>query len=82
MKVDCDTMYYMTLKKAWYIEGYTMSGGAYCRNCVAETLGDNSFNDPYTLLENSNFTPIFASDIDSDELEEMYCEYCFDPLGG
>ena len=74
-------MYYMSLKKAWYIEGYTMNGGAYCRDCVAETLNDSTFSDPYCVDEHDSFTPIFASDIDSDELADMYCEYCFDPLG-
>lgn len=68
------------MKKAWYIEGYTMQGAAYCRDCVAETLNDESFSDPYVTDEHPNFTPIFASDIETDELEEMYCEYCFESL--
>jgi hypothetical protein len=68
------------MKKAWYIEGYTMGGNTYCRNCVAETLNDDSFCDPYTTDEHAWWTPIFASDVDTSELEEMYCEYCFEPL--
>jgi hypothetical protein len=68
------------MKKAWYIEGYTLNGAAYCRDCVAETLSDSSYSDPYTTDETESFTPIFASDIDSDELEELYCEYCFESL--
>jgi hypothetical protein len=74
-------MWYMTLKKAWYIEGYTQSGSAYCRECVAETLDDDLFRDPYCVEEDVSFTPIFSSDISSDELADMYCEYCFEPLG-
>lgn len=67
-------------KKAWFIEGYTNNGGVYCRNCIAETLNDETFNDPYCVEEHDDFTPIFASDVSSDELEEMYCEYCFEAL--
>lgn len=70
------------MKKAWYIEGYTNSGAAYCRGCVAETLDDTTFNDPYTTDEHEDFKPIFASDIDADELENLYCEYCFESLSG
>lgn len=73
-------MYYMTLKKSWYIEGYTQQGAVYCRNCVAETLEDEIFSDPYCVEEHSDFSPIFASDVTDDELADMYCEYCFDPL--
>lgn len=69
------------LKKSWYIEGYTMGGGAYCRECVAETLSDDDFRDPYCTATHPSFTPIFASDIESDELEELNCEYCFGELG-
>lgn len=69
-----------SMKKAWYIEGYTMGGNTYCRDCVAETLNDDSFRNPYTNDEDSYWTPIFNSDVDISELEEMYCEYCFDPL--
>ena len=68
------------MKKAWYIEGYTMKGAVYCRQCVAETLEDDSFCNPYTQDEHESFTPIFASDIESEELEDMYCEYCFESL--
>lgn len=74
-------MYYMFMKKSWYIEGYTMDGAAYCRECVAETLNDKSYNDPYCLDETESFKPIFVSDIDSDELEDLMCEYCFGGLG-
>lgn len=74
-------MYNMTLKKAWYIEGYTQNGATYCRECVAETLNDDSFRNAYCVEEDISFAPIFASDIDSDELADMYCEYCFEPLG-
>ena len=70
------------MKKAWYIEGYTQQGATYCRSCVAETLNDESFSEPYCVESHEDFTPIFASDIDGDELEEMYCEYCFEPLEG
>ena len=73
-------MYTTHMKKAWYIEGYTLNGAAYCRDCVSETLNDNSYSDPYTTDEAESFTPIFASDIDSEELEELYCEYCFESL--
>lgn len=69
------------LKKAWYIEGYTMGGGAYCRDCVAETLSDSDFSDPYCTSVHPSFSPIFASDIESEELEELNCEYCFGSLG-
>ena len=69
------------LKKAWYIEGYTNQGATYCRECIGETLNDESFSNPYTTESHEDFTPIFASDVSSEELEEMYCEYCFQPLG-
>lgn len=69
------------LKKAWYIEGYTMDGGAYCRSCVAETLEDPDYADPYCIDENDSFKPIFASDIEGYELEDLVCEYCFGSLG-
>lgn len=68
------------MKKSWYIEGYTLHGAIYCRNCVAETLDDEAFSDPYPTSEHSDFKPIFASDVEAAELEEMYCEYCFEPL--
>lgn len=68
------------MKKAWYIEGYTMNGATYCRDCVAETLNDELLADPYSVDDAGSFNPIFASDVDSDELEEMYCEYCFNSL--
>ena len=74
-------MYSMSLKKSWYIEGYSQGGAAYCRDCVAETLSDESFADPYCVESHEDFKPIFSSDIDSDELEDMYCEYCFSNLG-
>jgi hypothetical protein len=74
-------MYNSTMmKKAWHIEGYTMQGAVYCRDCVAETLNDDSFCDPYVLDESQPFTPIFASDVETEELEEMYCEHCFHSL--
>lgn len=73
-------MYTTHMKKAWYIEGYTLNGAAYCRECVAETLDDKTYSDPYTTDGAYSFTPIFASDIDEDELEELYCEYCFESL--
>ena len=64
-------------KKAWYIEGYTMDGAVYCRECVAETLNDESFNDPYTTTEDASFTPIFTSDLDIYREDGLECEYCF-----
>lgn len=64
-------------KKAWYIEGYTFKGEILCRECVAETLGDESFNDPYILDEHEQFAPIFASDKE----DEMSCDYCWKELG-
>lgn len=71
---------FMTLKKAWYIEGYTMNGNTYCRSCIADTYDDEELNDPYNTVEDIVFTPIFASDVSQDELELMYCEYCFESL--
>jgi hypothetical protein len=68
------------MKKSWFIEGYTLNGAAYCRECVSETLNDNSFSNPYVTDEPHPFTPIFASDIEQEELEELYCEYCFESL--
>ena len=73
-------MYNLYMKKSWYIEGYTMNGATYCRNCVAETLNDESFSDPYVTAEAGPFKPVFASDVDADELEDMWCEYCFEGL--
>lgn len=73
-------MYNVTMKKSWYIEGYTQNGAAYCRECVAETLSDEAFSSPYCVESHEDFKPIFASDIDSEELEELYCEYCFEAL--
>lgn len=64
------------LKKSWYIEAYTNGGAVYCRECVADTLGDNSFNDPYTNDEHSSFTPVFADQL-SDFSDGLSCEYCF-----
>ena len=72
---------FMTLKKAWYIEGYTRNGDIYCRSCIADTYDEEELHDPYTdLSEGLAFTPIFASDVSQEELDEMYCEYCFDQL--
>lgn len=68
------------LKKSWYIEGYTLNGAAYCRDCVAETLNDDSLSDPYTTDEANPFKPVFASDVEREELEDMWCEYCFESL--
>lgn len=71
----------MTMKKAWFIEGYTMNGNTYCRSCVADTYDEEELNDPYNNVSDGlAFTPFFASDVSQDELEEMYCEYCFEPL--
>ena len=72
---------FMTLKKAWYIEGYTKNGDIYCRSCIADTYKDDSYNDPYNVDDDIPFTPIFSSDVSQDELDEMYCEYCFESLG-
>ena len=66
-------------KKAWYIEGYTMNGAAYCRDCVADTLRDDTFRDPYNLDEHDDFTPIFSSDMSEDD--GMMCEHCFAEIG-
>ena len=72
----------MTMKKAWFIEGYTMNGNTYCRSCVADIYDDDELNDPYNNVSDGiSFTPMFASDVSQDELEEMYCEYCFEALG-
>lgn len=66
------------MMKAWYIKGYTQNGEVYCRDCVAETLEDESYRDPYTSDAHDDFKPIFASD----EIEdEFYCEYCFESIG-
>jgi hypothetical protein len=64
------------MKKAWYIEGYTFNGDVYCRDCVAETLNDDSFRDAYNLDEHEQFEPIFASQKE----EYMECEYCWNEL--
>ena len=63
--------------KSWYILGYTQGGAAYCRECVAETLGDEGFRDPYITDEHDDWKPIFLSDIEDNE---YYCEYCFEEL--
>lgn len=70
-----------TMKKSWYIEAYTQSGAFYCRECVADTLKDDDFRDPYCTVEHDDFSPVFSSDIDTDYLDEPYCEYCFEPFG-
>lgn len=69
-------MYYSYMKKAWHIDGYTFQGEILCRSCVAETLGDPDFNDPYTVDEHPQFKPIFASDNE----DELMCDYCFAEL--
>ena len=69
-----------SMKKAWYIEGYTMNGATYCRDCLAESLDDESLSNPYTQDDIPGWTPIFASDVTAEELEDLYCEYCFEPL--
>ena len=70
-------MYNIAMKKAWHIEGYTFKGQALCRECVAETLDDESFLDPYYPNEHEQFSPIFASDLE----DELSCEYCWKELG-
>ena len=66
-------MYNTFMKKAWHIDAYTFNGEILCRECVAETLNDPSFNDPYNIDEHEQFKPIFASDND----DELICDYCF-----
>lgn len=61
------------MKKAWHIDAYTFNGEILCRDCVAETLEDPDFRDPYILDEHPQFKPIFASDND----DELICDYCF-----
>lgn len=68
--------YVLFMKKTWYIEAYTNSGAVYCRDCVAETLGDDAFIDPLTLDEHESFTPIFADQI-KEFTDGLACEYCF-----
>lgn len=75
-----DSNLYSTLKKSWYIEAYTHEGGAYCRNCVAEITEDSDYANPYLVVEIDGYTPIFASDIEQEELEQMICEHCFEEL--
>ena len=70
-------MYNAAMRKAWYIMGYTFKGGYLCRECVAETLNDDSYKDPYTIDEHPQFPPIFVSD----ELEDgAECDYCWKEL--
>jgi hypothetical protein len=64
------------MKKTWYIEAYTQQGAVYCRECVADTLNDESFLDPYTNDEVDSFSPIFADQIDGFS-DGLACEYCF-----
>jgi hypothetical protein len=67
------------MKKTWYIEAYTQNGATYCRNCVAETLSDEDFIDPYNLTEDDSFTPIFADQLDAFD-GGIDCEYCFEVI--
>ena len=69
-------MYNTSMRKAWYILGYTFNGGYLCRECASETLNDDSFLDPYTADEHDDFGPIFHSDVD----EELECDYCWKEL--
>lgn len=64
--------------KSWYIMGYTQNGEMYCRTCVAETLNDPGFEDPYITDEHDDFNPIFADQLEDED--EFMCEYCFEPL--
>ena len=64
------------LKKSWYIEAYSQNGAVYCRDCVAETLSDEDFSDPYNLTEDDSFSPIFNSDLEEFS-DGLACEYCF-----
>ena len=64
--------------KTWYILGYTQQGAAYCRACVAETLEDPGFEDPYIVDEHKDFTPIFLDQLEAGY--ELMCEYCFEEL--
>ena len=73
-------MYYSTMKKSWYIEAYTFNGAVLCRQCVADTLNDEGFADPYNLDEHESFKPMFASDIDYKELAGMICDYCYEEV--
>ena len=68
------------LKKSGYIEAYTNEGGVFCRTCVAEILEDVEFEDPYCNSVDDDYTPVFASDVEQHELEEMVCEHCFQEL--
>ena len=70
-------MYNLSMKKAWYIEGYTFKGQVLCRECVSETLDSETFLDPYTNDEHEQFAPIFTSDLD----EELECDYCWKEIG-
>lgn len=64
-------------KKSWHVEGYTFNGGVYCRDCVADTLTDDSFRDPYTTNEHDDFTPIFTDTLDNFREDGLECDYCF-----
>lgn len=66
-----------TYKKSWYVEAYTMDGAVYCRDCVADTLNDDSFRDPYPIVEHDDFSPIFADMLDNFIDDGLECEYCF-----
>jgi len=64
--------YYGTLKKAWFIEGYTLDGATLCRKCASNRTGVEGLIDPYTLEVVENCSPIFASDFDG----RLWCEAC------
>lgn len=66
--------------KSWFIVGYSQKGATYCRSCVAETLKDDEFADPYCNTEHDDFTPMFLSDVNATDLSDMYCEWCLDDL--
>ena len=68
--------YVFPMKKTWFIEAYINNGAVYCRNCVAETLNDDTFIDPLTLDEHESFSPIFADQI-REFTDGLGCEYCF-----
>lgn len=76
LEIVCRLWYGKSMKKTWYIEAYTQNGAVYCRECVAETLDDESFLDPYTNDEVDSFTPIFNDQIDGFS-DGLSCEYCF-----
>ena len=64
-------------KKSWSVEAYKFNGGVYCRDCVADTLNDDSFRDEYPNSEHDDFHPIFSDALDNYVEDGLECDYCF-----